>query len=141
VSRIFWDTMLFAYLLEDHPVFASQVEMLLARSRKRGDQLITSYLALGELMSGGQYKDSVVQSIIDAIREMGFECVEFNAACVEPFRLCRARFRLRSADAMHLACASAANCDLFLTGDEELLRKALHVPGVHFISSFQNAPL
>ncbi len=47
MSRIFWDTMLFIYFFEDHPVYAERVQQLLERSYRRGDRLFTSYLARG----------------------------------------------------------------------------------------------
>ena len=53
MSRVFWDTMMFVYLLEGHQEFAPQVRKALERSYERGDVLVTSYLALGELMAGG----------------------------------------------------------------------------------------
>ncbi len=52
MSRIFWDTMLFIYLLEDHPYPQRESAELLARAHRRGDSLYTSHLALGEIMAG-----------------------------------------------------------------------------------------
>ncbi len=42
MSRIYWDTMLFIYLLEDHAVYAPRVRQLLERAYKRRDALYTS---------------------------------------------------------------------------------------------------
>ncbi len=52
MSRIFWDSMVAVYLLEDHPLFAPRVMQILERSMKRNDLLFTSYLALGEILAG-----------------------------------------------------------------------------------------
>jgi len=41
VSRVYWDTMLFIYWLEDHPEFAKRVNAIHSRMEQRHDQLIT----------------------------------------------------------------------------------------------------
>ena len=140
MSRIFWDSMLFIYLLEDHPTFSPRARQLLARARRRGDSLFTSYLVLGEVLAGAQkspnrQKASLVREII---REMGFACLAFDEGAVAPFARLRSRERLKIADSIHLACAASAGIDLFLTGDKELVK--LDVPGIQFIADF-NTPV
>lgn len=48
--RIFWDTNLFIYLLEDRGGAAERVAELRQQMHARGDQLLTSALTLGELL-------------------------------------------------------------------------------------------
>jgi uncharacterized protein len=136
VSRIYWDTMLFIYLLEGHPQNSSRVKYLLQRGYQRGDSLYTSYLALGELLAGAKQstdpaKESNIRSALD---EMGFSYLPFDGGAVRPFSELRAKKKLKAADAIHLACAASVGIDLFLTGDEQLLK--LHVPGIQFIADF-----
>jgi uncharacterized protein len=136
VSRIYWDTMLFIYLLEGHPQHSSRVGYLLQRAYERGDSLCTSYLAVGELLAGAKQspdpaKERIIRSSLD---EMGFKYLPFDAGAVQPFSELRAKEKLKAADAIHLACAASAGIDLFLTGDKQLMR--LHVPGIHFIADF-----
>ena len=50
VSRIFWDTNLFIYLIEDRGVRAKQVAALRQRMIERGDGLLTSALTFGEVL-------------------------------------------------------------------------------------------
>jgi predicted nucleic acid-binding protein len=137
MSRIFWDSMLFIYLLEDHPVYFARTEYLLDRSNERGDQLFTSYLALGEILAGAEKsgdpsKASVIRSSLD---ELGFSYLEFGAAAVQPFSRLRGQSRLRIADSIHLACAAGAGIDMFLTGDQQLV--GMYVPGIQFIADFE----
>lgn len=141
MSRIFWDAMLFVYLLEGHRKYAPQVNSLLEASYERGDVLLTSYLAMGEVLVGVPVGSPLAQTIFETVEQMGFSFIEFDRQCVEPFRLLRTTFGLKAPDAMHLACAAAAKTDLFLTGDGQLLKKHLHVPGIHFIANFENPPL
>ncbi len=140
MSRVFWDAMLFIYLLEGHPRFAPAVLAVLAQSRRRGDVLFTSYLSLAEAavgMAGGETSAIILRKTLD---EMGFTLVGFDDESVEPFRRLRAEFGLKSPDSLHLACAAANKTDLFLTGDKQLLKKRLHVPGIQFIADFENPP-
>ncbi len=138
MSRIFWDSMLLIYLVEGHPGFNARAVELLARAKRRGDALFTSYLALGEVLAGAEkspnpHKTRAVQQTLE---EMGFAYLPFDAGAVGPFSNLRAKQRLRIADSIHLACAASAGIDLFLTGDKQLT--SLNVPGIQFIADFNN---
>jgi predicted nucleic acid-binding protein len=136
MTRIFWDTMMFVYLLEGHPQFAPQVRETLQRSYKRGDALLTSYLALGEVLAGGAGDTAKEDTVRTTLAEMGFSFLPFDGACASTFATLRSRSRLKAQDSIHLACAAAAGVDMYLTGDIQVLNRKLHVPGIHFISHF-----
>lgn len=140
MTRIFWDTMLFIYLLEDNPKYFKQVNCLLERSYKRGDELYTSCLAVGEVMAGAS--DAAGGRLAqDVIVRMGFRSLAFDENCMQTFGCVRSEFGIKAPDAIHLACAAAAGIDLFLTGDKGLLKKRPRVPGIQFIADFEYAPL
>jgi uncharacterized protein len=134
--RIFWDTMLFIYLLEGNEKYSRRCWQLLAQARDRGDQLYTSHLALGELLAGSDRarEANAKAEIKSVLREAGFSYLPFQEEAVETFAQLRAIQKLRVADSIHLACAGAAGIDLFLTGDKQLLK--VHVPGINFIADF-----
>lgn len=136
MSRIFWDSMLLIYLLEDNPAFSNRADEILARARRRGDKLFTSCLALGEVVTGAEKPSSGRKepAIRMAIGEMGFHFLPFDEGAVTPFALLRTRTKVKIADAIHLACAASAGIDLFLTGDKQLTK--LDVPGIQFIVDF-----
>jgi predicted nucleic acid-binding protein len=141
MSRIFWDSMLFIYLLEGHPDFSPRARQLLDRAYNRKDSLYTSFLALGEVMAGAEKssnprKGQVVREIVE---EMGFICLPFDAGAVAPFSRLRSKEKVKIADSIHLACAASAGIDLFLTGDKQLTK--LDVPGIQFIADFNNPVL
>ena len=140
MSRIFWDSMIAVYLLEDHPVFAPRVLQILERSMKRNDLLFTSYLALGEILASVEKspKPEKIQQVKNVLEEIGFSYLPFGSGAVEPFSRLRAKEKLNVADCIHLACAASAGIDLFLTGDKQLLR--LDIPGIQFIADF-NTPI
>jgi predicted nucleic acid-binding protein len=138
MSRIFWDRMLFIYLLEGHPKFSPRARQLLDRAYRRGDTLYTSYLALGEVMAGAE-KSPMPQKALamrHTLDEMGFSYLPFDNGAVAPFSRLRAIHKLKIADSIHLACAASAGIDLFFTGDEQLTK--LNVPGIQFIADFNN---
>jgi uncharacterized protein len=140
MSRIFWDTMLIIYLVEGDPSFRQRAEELLARTRRRGDALCTSYLALGEVLAGAEKSPhpQKTNAIRETLDELGFSYLPFDARAVKTFSYLRAKEKLRVPDSIHLACAASSGMDLFLTGDKQLLR--LDVPGIQFIADF-NAPI
>lgn len=140
MSRIFWDSMLFIYLLEDNPAFSQRVSQLLDRSYRRGDSLYTSCLALGEVIAGAE-KSPLPQKAMamrQTIDEMGFSYLPFDNGAVAPFSRLRGKQKVKIADSIHLACAASAGIDLFLTGDKQLTK--LDVPGIQFIADF-NTPV
>jgi len=136
VSRIFFDAMMFVYLLEDNPRFASDVKRTLERCYERKDTLLTSCLAVGEVMAGASGDRSDAEIARTTIREMGFSLVPFDENCMATFGKLRSEMRLKAPDSIHLACAAAAKTDMFLTNDVQLLQRRLYVPGIQFIGDF-----
>src|ERR1700733_14215605 len=118
MSRIYWDTMLFIYLLDHPPIFSTRTRELLERAYNRGDSLYTSYLALGEMMAGASKspRPRTPAVVAEIIGEMGFAFLGFDGGAVAPFGTLRSKQKLKIADAIHLACAASAGIDLYLTG-------------------------
>ncbi len=138
MTRIFWDTNLFIYLLQDDPAFGERVKYLRRRSLERGDELCTSTLAIGELLAG-VYRDKTPEHavrVLNGIRRSGVKMLSFGPEAMELFGRIRAQHRTSAADTIHLACAAAAEVDLFLTNDKDLVK--LHVPGIKFIANLNS---
>jgi len=138
VTRVFWDTNLFVYLLEGGE-FASRVKQVRARMLARGDQLLTSALTLGELLVKPREKGEIpVRDHEKTIRQIA-TILPFDAACAPRYAAIRADRTIKAPDATQLACAAAGGTDLFITNDDRLSRK--HVPDVKFITSLERAYL
>lgn len=137
MSRVFWDSMLFIYLVENNPKYFKRSQYLFERSLERGDELFTSHLVLGEVLAGAAKSPDSTKTfrIREIANEMGFTALPFDERAVLTFGELRAKRRLKIADSINLACASAARIDLFLTGDTQL--PGLHVPGIQFVSNFE----
>jgi predicted nucleic acid-binding protein len=134
MARVFWDAMLFIYLMEEDAAFGERVSELRARSLERGDEICTSALAVGEIMAG-MYRDRTAaeaEQVRDDILASGVKILPFDLGASSRFGLLRAKYRKSAADTIHLSCAAAAGVDLFLTGDKALLK--LQVDGIKFIA-------
>jgi|SRR5580698_433210 predicted nucleic acid-binding protein len=139
MSRIYWDTMLFIYWLEENPDFGERVDAIWSRMRKRDDQLITGALALGELLAGAYKRGADRQRIQDvraAFENAVSEVVPFTAEAADLFGRIKGSSKIPSADAIHLACAATAGTDLFLTNDKNLVGRV--VPGIQFIAGIDS---
>jgi uncharacterized protein len=136
MRRLFFDAMLLIYLLEGNPQYSHRMEEILTTAYRRNDLLFTSFLGLGEVMAGAEKSPipSTPQLIRGKLDAAGFSYLEFGESAVHTFAHIRSATRVKSADAINLACAAAGRIDLFLTGDKQLMK--LHVPGVHFIADF-----
>lgn len=69
----------------------------------------------------------------------GIEVVSFDRACARIFSEIRLDKSIKPPNAIQLACAAVAHCDLFLTNDSRLTGKI--VPGVQFIAAIDKAPV
>lgn len=131
---IFWDTMIFVYWIEQHPQWGSRVDAIRRRMWERKDQLWTSTLTVGEVLSGpyakgdldlaARYKELLTRPLVQTI--------PFTEEAADHFARIRADRSIASADAIQLACAAQARVDLFLTNDRRLARKT--IAGIQFIA-------
>jgi predicted nucleic acid-binding protein len=134
MSRIYWDTMLFVYWLEDHPVYANRVRHILSKMEERQDRLCTSAFTAGEVLVG-PYKmnaPAIAKQIRDVFESPFVEVLPFTLATAERYARIRADHGVSPAAAIHLACASQPGTDLFLTNDAALTNKV--IPGIQFIA-------
>jgi predicted nucleic acid-binding protein len=139
MSRVYWDTMLFIYLLEDNKQFASRIEAIYDRMQTRGDFLFTSHLSFGEVLAGARGSAQKAKAIRENFSALDVQLLPFDGGAVDRFASLRAVQKLATVDSIHLACAAAKGIDLFLTGDRQLTRQI--VPGIQFISSIENSPI
>ena len=140
MSRIFWDTNLFVYLLEDKGELAERVVSLRERMIERNDELLTSTLTLGEILvkpleAGDETLARRYEQAITAVATI----IPFDPPAAYAFATVRRDRTIQPPDAIQLACASVAGIDMFITNDRRLNRKV--VPGVHFIQSLATAAL
>ena len=134
MSRIYWDTMLFAYILEGSSAFGQPTREAYQTFLDRGDTICTSVFTLGEiLVRPRMVKDNeAYRSIRDFMRGGEIELLSFTAETAEEYSTVRAQTRLKAADAIHAASAIQSKVDLFVTNDLEI--RKLKIPGLPFIA-------
>jgi predicted nucleic acid-binding protein len=140
MSRIFWDTNLFIYLMEDYGKLSKAVVELRRSMLERGDQLLTSALTLGEVLvkPAEAGDDELCRKYEEAITRTAL-VLPLDVKAARLYSSIRRDRSLRAPDAVQLACAAGAAVDLFVTNDRRLNKK--HVDGIHFIVSLDEAPV
>jgi len=134
VSLIYWDTMLFVYLMEYYPDHGPRTEKIRSKMQKRGDTLCTSVFTVGELLTGcyKRGEQALAVQVRDALQPPTVELLPFTFEVAERYAQIRAAHRVAPADAIHLATAAVARTNLFLTNDLKLQK--LTIPGIDFVA-------
>lgn len=133
MSRIYWDTMLFIYWLEDNPQFATRVDAIRLRMQERNDQLLTGALTFGEVLAGVHRRGGAAPAndTKRLLQGVVSEIVPFTLETADRYAYIRGALGLPAADSIHLASAAQAGTDLFITNDRKLVGKV--IPGIQFV--------
>jgi len=138
VSRVFWDTNLFIYLIEDYGELSERVAGIRKRMNERRDELYTSALTLGEiLIKPLEANDEILARRYEAALLQGAVVIPFDVDAARLYAGIRNDRAIRPPDAIQLACAAQARVDLFITNDDRLSTKS--IPRIHFVTSLQRA--
>src|SRR5436309_8552147 len=107
MSRIFWDSHLFIYLVGDFGDLSDRVVKIRERMLQRGDQLCTSALTLGEILVKPleQRDDALARSLEAAVVATAL-VIPFDAAAATIFATLQANGSITPPDAIQLACAA-----------------------------------
>jgi len=134
VSRVYWDTMLFIYLLEAKPDYSKKVKRIHQAMLQRGDILCTSVFTLGEVLTGlrKQKDEAGIRGVKEFMLSDEVEILQFDLEAADRYSMIRAEARVSQADGIHLATAAAAGVDLFITNDDKL--RKLEIPGIRFFA-------
>ena len=140
MSRVFWDTNLFIYLLEDRGQRNVLVKNLRKTMLSRGDELVTSALTLGEVLVKPilEKNEALAKKYAQTIATTSL-VLPFDEKAARNYASIRCDRTIKPPDAVQLACAAAVGVDLFITNDARLHGK--HVEGVQFIVPLERAPL
>jgi predicted nucleic acid-binding protein len=138
MSRIFWDTNLFIYLIEDSGARGRRVADLAQRMIERGDQLFTSMLTLGEILVKPLEKQRPdLQESYAALFTENAILIPFDRDAARIYANVRQDRSIAPPDAIQLSCAAAAKIDMFVTNDDRMSRKK--IPGIHFLVSLDRS--
>ena len=137
MTRIYWDSMLFIYMLEGNPVFSPKVRKILEQMVVRGDFFCTSVFSIGEILTGPRRRGSAadVDAVMRYFLSGAVEVLPFTERTADRYSVIRSTNRVSQADGIHLASAAEAGVDLFLTNDNDL--RKLSIPGIKFFADLQ----
>jgi predicted nucleic acid-binding protein len=123
--RVYLDTNLFIYAVEEIVPFAEQIHPLFQAADQGEIVLVTSLLALAETLVMPYRRED--ELLVTTYRDLfthppsGLLVAPLNATILEQAAKLRAdNTSLRLPDAIHLATAQSARCDMFLTNDKRL---------------------
>ncbi|GBC82614.1 tRNA(fMet)-specific endonuclease VapC [bacterium HR10] len=125
VARLGLDTAPIIYFVKAHPRYDAVMTEVFRRIADGTITGVTSVITLTEVLVHPlrqgrrelqlEYRDLLLQSA-------NFEIVPLDVAAAERAADLRARYNVRTPDALQLAAALAAGCDAFLTNDASLKR-------------------
>jgi predicted nucleic acid-binding protein len=125
VARLGLDTAPLIYFVEAHPHYDALVIEIFRRIADGELGGVTSVITLTEVLTQplrqgradlqAQYRDLLADSA-------NFELISIDPAAAELAADLRARYNLRTPDALQIAVALAAGCQAFLTNDQTLKR-------------------
>jgi len=141
MSRVFLDTNIFIYLIEDRGALGKSAFGLVERLAVRRDLVFTSALTLGEVLTQPLAKGDtqLMQEYERKLTSPGVHVVDFNREAARIFARVRQDRSIKAPDAVQLAVAAASQCDLFVTNDDRLSKKV--VSGIQFITSLGRVPI
>src|SRR5690349_3527819 len=125
VTRLGMDTPPVIYFVEANPQYDALVTEIFQRGAHGRIRLCTSVITLTEVLvqpirRGNarlerEYRDLLINSA-------DFETFPINSVLAEDAAELRARYNLRTPDALQIAVALEAGCEAFLTNDNQLSR-------------------
>ena len=138
MSRVFWDTNLFIYLLEDVGPQSDRVAEIRARMLERADELVTSTLTVGEvLVKPAEQNNQALRQRYEDVLSRTARLIAFDREAARRYAEIRRNRSIRPPDAIQLACAAHVGVDLFITNDDRLSR--LSIPGIQFLVPLERA--
>lgn len=125
VRKIYIDTALFIYFVENHPVYAQKTHDLFSLTQQLRIENNTSTLTLTEvlvkplqlndLLVVNAYKTLLYETNIVQVHSITSD-IAATAADI------RVRYTIKTPDALHIATAINTQCDVFVTNDYQLMR-------------------
>ena len=136
MSRVFWDTNLFIYLLEDFGPQSDRVAEVRERMLERADELST--LTLDEvLVKPAEQGNEALRQRYEDVLSRTARLIAFDRETARRYAAIRRTRSIRPPDAIQLACAAQVGVDLFITNDDRLSRLA--IPGIQFLVPLDRA--
>lgn len=125
VNRLFLDTAPFIYFVEKHSTYLDRCREIFQRINAGEIIGVSSVITLTEVLpvpirDGDNQIEKAYRNIL--LNSRNFSLIVIGNSVAERAARLRARYRLRTSDALQIASALIAGCDAFLTNDRGLVR-------------------
>lgn len=122
-SKIFLDTSPLIYWIEDHPSYVPVIEPIFHSIHQGRNAAISSFLTLLEILVRPMQlkrRDLVFKYKEFILHDSNLTLVNLEAEACESAAFLKAKYGLKTPDAVQLGIAHAQKADLFLTNDHQL---------------------
>jgi predicted nucleic acid-binding protein len=125
VQRLYVETAPFIYYVEDHPGYADKLELVFETVKAGRAEIVTSVITLVKTLTkplkmGDKHVEQAYRTLLQETRYVTLLAITISIA--DRGADLRARYKLRTPDALHLAAALDSGCNAFLTNDLALQR-------------------
>ncbi|MBL7156148.1 MAG: type II toxin-antitoxin system VapC family toxin [Candidatus Pacebacteria bacterium] len=122
LSKIFLDTAIFIYFLEENSKWINLVLPIFQLAEKKEVNLVTSSITALEVITGykKQKRQDLVKSFWEMLEDFEIEILDFEKKYVEKAAQLRADLNLRTPDAIQLSLAIKNKISAFATNDAKL---------------------
>ncbi len=125
VMRLYVETSPLIYYFEENPTYITLMDAIIDRMRLVPIEGVCSTIALAEVLTYPKRigRTDLVQDYRDILlHSREFACLPLTVDMADRAADLRARYNLKTPDALQLAAAIEANCDAFLTNNLGLKR-------------------
>jgi len=125
VQRLYTETAPLIYYVEENPTYVAKMDAIIEAIEDRPIEAISSVITLTEVLThplklGNTRLEREYRDIL--LHSGGFRLLTITARIAESAAALRARYNLRTPDALHVAAGIDARCDAFLTNDTGIKR-------------------
>ena len=125
VQRLYIDAAPLIYYVEEHPTFIAKMDRIINLIEASSLEAFSAVLTLTEVLVQPLKTDDeqLVQEYRDILVNSGaYTLVSITATIADSAADLRARYNLRTPDALHVAAAIQTGCDAMLTNDSGIKR-------------------
>jgi predicted nucleic acid-binding protein len=125
VQRLYTETAPLIYYVEENPTYVAKMDAIIEAIEDRPIEAVSSVITLTEVLTrpvklGNTRLEREYRDIL--LHSGGFRLLTITARIAESAAALRARYNLRTPDALHIAASIDARCDAFLTNDTGIKR-------------------
>lgn len=124
-QRLYTEAAPLIYYVEEHPKYVAKMDAIIKAIEDRRIEALSSVITLTEVLThpfklGNTRLEREYRDILPY--GGGFRLLTITARMAESAAALRARYNLRTPDALHVAAAIDVRCDAFLTNDTGIKR-------------------